>query len=121
MIQSDATSTVWAWTKGSKNKHINNPIQQALQEAAKKGIHFKAEHIAGEKNRRADWISRNVDPKNYHLRQDVYHWVCRKLQTHPVLDLLGQANKTVLQLEGRQSLRGQCLEEDMGVPDQLGK
>ena len=89
MIQTDATSTAWPWTKGSKKRGMNDMIQQVLGEAAKKRIFVRAEHIPGVQNKRADWLSRNPDPKNYHLKQEV---VCQEVQAFPELDLFANRN-----------------------------
>ena len=91
-LNTDATSTAWAWTKGSKIPNINNPILQMYQEAAKLGIHIKAQHIPGFTNKRADWLSRNPDPKNYQLDHIVYLKVCQHFHFHPNIDLFANRN-----------------------------
>ena len=45
-LQTDATSTAFAWNKGSKVPGINEPIRQAKREAARRNILVEAEHIS---------------------------------------------------------------------------
>ena len=86
-LQTDATSTAWGWKKGSKNRAMNNIIAPAVKALHMKNIHPTAEHIPGQTNRRADWLSRNPDPKNYQLDTKIYNQMCRKYKFHPEVDL----------------------------------
>ena len=86
-LQVDASSTMWAWIKGSKIQGINQPINKAQVMATQKGVHIQAEHIQGIKNKRADYLSRNTDPKNYQLEPEVFRKVCNHFKEFPVLDL----------------------------------
>ena len=86
-IQTDATSTAWAWNKGSKVFNINNPIVHMYRLAAQQGIYITAQHIPGTENKRADWLSRNPDPKSYTLDRTVFHKVCQHFHFHPNIDL----------------------------------
>ena len=86
-LQVDASSTMWAWIKGSKISGINQPINKAHTQATQKGVHIQAEHIQGIKNKRADYLSRNTDPKNYQLDPTIFRNVCNHFKEFPVLDL----------------------------------
>ena len=86
-IQSDATSTVFSWLKGSKIPGMNVHIAQQCMEFARRGIVIQPTHIPGLRNRRADWLSRNPDPKSYSLNRQLFLWVCRKLRAYPEVDL----------------------------------
>ena len=86
-LQADASSTVFAWRKGSKIPAINNPILQAHCMLAAQKILVEANHIQGTKNKRADWLSRNPDPKSYRLDPHIFKWVCQELGEHPTVDL----------------------------------
>jgi hypothetical protein len=93
-IQSDATSTVWAWRKGSKIQQLNQPIRQQMVQLAKKRVHVTADHIPGKQNTRADWLSRHPDPKNYRLNPAVYRQVCQHFNYIPEMDMFAsKANK----------------------------
>lgn len=108
-LQSDAISTVYAWNKGSKNNNINHPILQSLKQATMRDIHIRAEHIPGHLNVRADWLSRNTDPKNYHLNRDTFHKVCKHFNHYPELDLF--ANRGNRQVKRFCSWRDDCLSQ----------
>jgi hypothetical protein len=86
-MQTDATSTAFCWLKGSKNPNINEPIRHALANASKKGIFVQCQHIPGVRNRRADWLSRNVDPKNYRLEPEMFQNMCHHFKIWPMTDL----------------------------------
>lgn len=93
-IQSDATSTVYTWLKGSKVEGLNTPIRHALIKAHQKKLHITATHIPGKMNQRADWLSRNPDCKNYRLDREVYMKACFHFQFYPNLDLFAsRANR----------------------------
>ena len=77
-IRSDATSTVFGWQKGSKIELMNSALAPTMKALHKKGVWFESEHLAGVKNTRADWLSRNVDPKDYRLETDWFEWACRR-------------------------------------------
>ena len=87
LIKVDATSTCWAWRKGSKIMGLNTPIKEALTMTSKKNIFVQAEHIPGPTNTRADWLSRHADPKNYRLNPEVFKMVCKHFHTIPTVDL----------------------------------
>ena len=86
-LETDATATAWLWRKGSKNKAMNTFVRQVAMSLAQKGIHIEAKHIAGQDNKRADWLSRNTDPKNFRLRREVFLDVCRQFNFRPTVDL----------------------------------
>ena len=67
ILMSDAESTVWTWRKGSKIANLNKPIMEQFNQLALKQVYVTANHIQGKKNKRADWLSRNPDHKNYKL------------------------------------------------------
>jgi hypothetical protein len=87
LLQTDATSTAISWTKGSKNYKLNQPILESLKEATAKNIHIQAKHLPGHLNTRADYLSRNTDPKNYHLDKAIFHKVCTHFDNYPEIDL----------------------------------
>lgn len=86
-IQTDASSTAFCWQKGSKVPGMNVWIAQQCRELAKKGIIWIPAHIPGLTNRRADWLSRNPDPKSYALNHNLFLQVCKFLKFYPELDL----------------------------------
>jgi hypothetical protein len=53
----------------------------------KRKVHVEAHHIPGETNQRADWLSRNADPKIFSIKTEVYHELCRRLNYRPQLDV----------------------------------
>lgn len=94
-LRSDATSTVYAWKKGSKVRAINTNIQQSACLATLKNIFVQAEHIKGENNQ-ADRLSRLGDPKSYMLKPSVFREVCGKFNYSPRVDLFASStNKQV--------------------------
>jgi hypothetical protein len=62
-LLTDASSTMFAWLKGSKLVAMNSPILEAKMALHKKGVFATFGHIPGKENCTADWISRN-----HHLR-----------------------------------------------------
>ena len=50
-----------------------------------------SEHIPGCTNHRADYLSRNYDPKDYQLNPRLYQQMCKKFNYHPALNFF--ANK----------------------------
>ena len=91
-LQTDASSTAWAWKKGSKNKAMNDIVTPAVKQLHLRDIHTEAMHIPGQTNKRADWLSRNPDPKNYQLVDTVYHKMCRIYRINPQVDLFASKN-----------------------------
>ena len=77
--------------KGSKNKAMNDIIQSTYIKLNQKGIHVTSEHTPGCTNHRADYLSRNPDPKDYQLNPRLYQQMCKKFNYHPARDLF--ANK----------------------------
>ena len=96
-VMSDAESTVWTWRKGSKIANLNRPIQKQFQELAQRGVYVTADHIQGKKNKRADWLSRNPDHKNYRLDPTWFHRICKHFRMYPAVDLF--ASRTNKQLK----------------------
>ena len=86
-LQTDSLSTMWLWNKGSRIRSLTNTIWRQVQAIHKKKIFCVARHVPGVTNRRADWLSRNSDPKNYRLRPAVFRDVCHHFQCHPTVDL----------------------------------
>ncbi len=82
-IQTDASSTAWAWKKGSSKEAMKNIIAPAVRELHRKHIYYEAAHIPGQTNKRADWLSRNTDPKDYALDNNVYLEMCKRYNIHP--------------------------------------
>ena len=90
-VQSDAMSTAIAWNKGSKVPAINLPISaQRLALAAKKVCVFSS-FLPGHLNKRADWLSRNIDALNYRLHPRVFHKVCKLFNFKPEVDLFASS------------------------------
>ena len=98
LLQSDASSTVWCWKKGTKNPFIHQCIQGAFVSLAEKGVIVQAEHLPGWLNRRADWLSRNADPKNYQLHPAVFREVVQHFDFHPEVDLFASRDNHQLPL-----------------------
>jgi hypothetical protein len=90
-IQTDATSTAWAWRKGSRKPGMNTKIARVLCLLQSKGIYVTAAHISGVSNRRADWLSRNPDAKNYQLDKRWFLHACQRLQIFQTVDLFALA------------------------------
>ena len=93
-IETDASSTAWCWTKGSKIPGMNSAIRAAAVAAATKKIFVTAAHIPGCTNTRADWLSRNPDPKNYRLNPQIFHKICHVLGFHPEVDLFSNRHNS---------------------------
>ena len=87
LLQSDCSSTVWCWRKGSAKCAINDPIRRQLRALAEKGILVQAEHLAGIRNVTADKLSRFIDLDNYRLHPTIFHQICRKFHFRPQIDL----------------------------------
>ena len=62
-------------------------INSVFQKAAAKRIYIKSSHIPGQLNTRANWLSRNVDPKSYHLDPAIFREACRHFRFNPDVDL----------------------------------
>ena len=70
---------------------LNQPINEALVQLQQRQIFVLADHLAGTKNQRADWLSRNADPKNDALKPEIFRDVCRKLHVWPEVDLFANS------------------------------
>ena len=90
-LHSDSTPTTWCWRKGSTVRALNQPISASLVKLHQKHIFVQADHLQGTKNKRADWLSRNVDPKNYALKPAYFREICQKLQVWPDVDLFANS------------------------------
>ena len=86
-IETDAISTAYAWNKGSKVSAINAPVLEQTVKLAKRRVLVTARHIPGQTNKRADWLSRNPDPKNYALSPTLFQHCQKKLGLWPSVDL----------------------------------
>ena len=89
-LLTDASSTMFAWKKGSKLAGMNQKIQEAKVALHRQGVYATYAHIPGKDNYRADWLSRNhhkLDPTNYKLLPSVFHRVCRHFDFAPEIDL----------------------------------
>jgi hypothetical protein len=86
-IQSDASSTVTTWNKGSKIPAMNQHIIPQLVKLTQKGVKVRSSHLPGVKNTRADYLSRQPDAKNYRLNPKVFQEMCSKHHYWPTLDL----------------------------------
>ena len=84
-------ATALAWQKGNKNTIMNKIVKPCINRLHSKSIFVTAEHIPGTTNGRADWLSRNPDPKNYQLNPHVFRTICRQHRFWPTIDLF--ANK----------------------------
>ena len=71
-IRTDAISTAYCWMKGSKNPAMNQHIIPTLGLLAHKKISPVPSHVPGQTNYRADWLSRNPDPKSYKLHPEIF-------------------------------------------------
>ena len=97
LLQSDASSTCWCWKKGSKNKGMNSIILPMVCKAHQQKVHLEVQHIAGQLNVKADYLSRNMDPKNYHLKRAIFSQVCEAFKFFPTIDLFAnQHNRQCL-------------------------
>ena len=95
-LNTDSSSTMWLWNKGSRIRSLNNTIWRQVQELHKKKIFCVARHVPGVTNKRADWLSRNLDPKNYRLNPAIFQQVCQHFQAQPTIDLFAsRQNKQV--------------------------
>ena len=65
---------------------MNKALAPTAKALHKKGVFFEAEHVPGVENTRADWLSRNVDPKDYRLETKWFNWACQRFRFHPTLD-----------------------------------
>ena len=86
-IQSDATSTVIAWQKGSKVVRMNTHIVPMLATLHRQRTHVTSLHIPGKENTRADYLSRQPDAKDFRLRPDIFRLMCRRHNYRPTIDL----------------------------------
>ena len=87
LIRTDASSTHWCWTKGSKNQEMNQAITPMWQALQRQSVHTTAEHIRGQHNHLADHLSRHHDPKNYRLNPSVFRAMCHRFKFQPQVDL----------------------------------
>ena len=87
ILKTDSTPVCWAWRQGTTNRRINALTAWAVQFLHQRKIHPTAEHIAGRLNRRADYLSRNPDPKNYQLLPSIFATICNKLRVSPEIDI----------------------------------
>ena len=90
-LQTDSMATALAWKKGSKNTIMNKIVRPCITRLHTKNIFVTAEHIPGTSNKRADWLSRNPDPKNYQLNPQIFKQICTTHNFWPTIDLF--ANK----------------------------
>ena len=89
-LLTDASSTMFAWLKGSKLVAMNSLILEAKMALHRKGVFATFGHIPGKENCTADWISRNhhrLDPSNYRIHSQIFWWVCRHFSFRPQVDL----------------------------------
>jgi hypothetical protein len=95
-IETDATSTAYSWKKGSKLEKMNLEISKMVTKLAQKRIHTETKHIPGVTNKRADWLSRNTDPKCYRLLPEIFNTACKHFHYKPTVDLFASRdNKQV--------------------------
>jgi hypothetical protein len=92
LLESDASATCWCWRKGSKNQSMNAIIQPLVCQVHQKNVFLQVQHIPGQLNVEADKLSREMDPKNYHLRRAIFQQVCHTFRFFPSIDLF--ANRT---------------------------
>ena len=98
-LRSDSVSTVYAWKKGSKILALNDAVSPVFQQACRRGVFIAPQFIPGKQNARADWLSRNVDPKSYQLIPEVFREICSKFQYYPNLDVFAnRRNRHVRQI-----------------------
>jgi hypothetical protein len=99
-LETDAVSTAFAWKKGSKLPAMNGHIAPQVKALSNKGIYIEPRHIPGTTNKRADWLSRNPDPKNYRLNQDLFQAACRHFHIRPEVDLFASRHNRQCQKYG---------------------
>ena len=87
LLEVDAVSTAYCWRKGSKLPGMNKHIAPQLTALSANGVFTEARHIPGVTNKRADWLSRNIDPKNYQLKPELFLAACRHFGVYPEVDL----------------------------------
>ena len=87
LLQSDCSSTVWCWRKGSAKSAINDPIRNQMVNLSSKGVVVQPEHLSGLRNVIADRLSRIVDPDNYQLHPAIFRSICRNFHFRPQIDL----------------------------------
>ena len=87
LLQSDSSSTVWCWRKGSAKPAINDPIRDQMFSLARHRIFLQSEHLAGLLNVTADILSRFLDLDNYRLHPTIFRHVCRHFHFRPQIDL----------------------------------
>ena len=80
LLESDAVSTAYVWRKGSKKVDMNSAIRKQFQALTQKNIFVQAQHLAGELNGRADWLSRNSHCQNYRPHPRIFRAVCHHFQ-----------------------------------------
>ena len=96
VLRTDCTPVCWAWKKGTTNTRINNCVAPAVISLHRRKIQPVSTHIAGQLNRRADWLSRHVDPKNYMLQPSVFQSMCKKYDMTPDIDLFASRENAQL-------------------------
>ena len=93
-IEVDAVSTAYCWKKGSKLPGMNNHIAPQVVALCRKGVFVEPRHIPGTTNKRADWLSRNPDPKNYRIHPEVFQAACKHFHFTTDVDLFAsRANR----------------------------
>lgn len=97
ILETDAMATKYGWLKGSKRESMNSVIEPIHTMMNQKGVYVEARFIPGKENKRADWLSRNPDPKNYQLQRSLFRKVTNLFQYFPEIDLF--ANKRNKQVE----------------------
>ena len=86
-LEVDAISTAYCWRKGSKLPGMNQHIAPQVVALCRKGVFIHSRHIPGTTNKRADWLSRNPDPKNYRVHPEIFQAACRHFGFTPDVDL----------------------------------
>jgi hypothetical protein len=114
-LETDAVSTAFAWKKGSKLPAMNGNIAPQVKALCERGVFVEPRHIPGTTNKRADWLSRNPDPKNYRLNPEVFQAACKHFRIRPEVDLF--ANRSNRQCQQYASWRADM--KSMGNAFQL--
>ena len=98
-LHSDSTPTIHNWRTGSTRWNRNELVRNAsLQLHLQKKCFLVAEHVRGIDNKRADWLSRNIDVQNYRLHRDTFLYMCRVFNFVPMVDLFASEDNKQCEL-----------------------
>ena len=96
-LKTDSASTAFLWSKGSRIRSLTQTINKVYLQVHVKKIFLVPMHLKGVLNRRADWLSRNPDPKNYKLDPQIFQKVCKTFKIAPTVDLFASRQNRQVQ------------------------